>query len=185
MIRTLLLVTLLAGSAPAAFAANWTVDPAKSKLGFSGSQTGQPFSGAFKRWTGTIDFDPAKPEAAHVLISVDMASATTGDPQKDEALPGSDWFDAGTFPKATFEATGFKPLGGDKFEADGTLTLRDAKKPVVLPFTLTITGDMAHAVGHADLLRGNFGVGQGAWASADYVAFEVGVDVDLVATWSK
>ena len=180
MIRTLLMGLLLS-SAGAASAATWTVDPAKSFVSFSGTQTGQPFSGKFKLFTATIDFDPAKPEAGHVTATIDLASASTGDPQKDEALPGSDWFDASAFPKASFESTAFKSLGGDRYEADGTLTIRDAKKPVVLPFTLTIAGDTAHAVGHADLLRTSFGVGQGAWATADYVAFEVGVDVDLLA----
>jgi polyisoprenoid-binding protein YceI len=186
MIRPCLLAGLftLAGLA-AAPAATWTVDPAKSKLGFSGSQTGQPFSGVFKNFSATIDFDPAKPETGHVLVTVETGSAATGDPQKDEALPGSDWFDASQFPKAVFEASGFKALGGDKFEADGTLTIRDMKKPVALPFTLTLSGDMAHAVGHAELVRTAFGVGQGEWSDAENVALEVGVDVDLTATKTK
>ncbi len=182
MIRLTLACALLLAGAGAASAATWTVDPAKSSLGFSGKQTGDAFSGRFKTFAATIDFDPAKPEAAHVSVTVDTGSATTGDQQRDEAMPGEDWFSAQAFPQAKFEATGFKPLGGDKYEADGTLTIRGAAKPVVLPFTLTIAGDTAHAVGHAELLRSAFGVGQGAWATDEYVAFEVGVDVDLTAT---
>lgn len=169
---------LLCGSASAA---TWTVDPAKSTVGFSGTQTGQPFSGRFKTFTATIDFDPAKPEAAHATVLVDTGSAATGDPQRDEALPGEDWFSAAKFPQAKFEVSGFKPLGGDRYEATGTLTIRDATKPVTLPFTLTTAGDTAHAVGHAQLVRSAFGVGQGAWATDEYVAFEVNVDVDLTA----
>lgn len=163
-------------------AASWTVDPAKSTLGFTGQQTGAPFTGSFKSWTAAIDFDPAHPEAGHVAASIDVASAATGDPQKDEALPTPDWFDAADFGKATFDATGFTPKGGDAFETSGKLTLRGVSKSVVLPFTLTITGDQAHAIGHAKLVRTDFGVGQGAWTSADYVALDVTVDLDLVAT---
>jgi polyisoprenoid-binding protein YceI len=173
---------LLLGLGTAAQAASWTVDSTKSKLGFTGQQTGTPFTGRFKTWTATIDFDPAHPEAGHVAATVDVASATTEDPQKDEALPTPDWFDAAEFGKATFEATGFAPKGGDAFETSGKLTLRGVTKPVVLPFTLTITGDQAHAIGHAKLIRTDFGVGQGAWTSADYVALDVTVDLDLVAT---
>jgi hypothetical protein len=33
-----------------------------------------------------------------------------------------------------------------------------------------------------DLLRADFGVGQGSWASDQYVGGKVGVDVDLVLT---
>lgn len=176
----LLSAVLLLGAAPAV-ASTWTIDPAASKVGFTGTQTDQPFSGTFKTWTGTIEFDPAKPEAAHVSISIDTGSATTGDTQRDEALPGEDWFDASKFPKAMFEATGFVPKGGDAFETTGKLTIRTFSKDVTLPFTLTVSGDTAHAVGKTKLVRTAFGVGQGAWATAEYVAFDVDVAVDLTA----
>jgi polyisoprenoid-binding protein YceI len=185
MIRPLLLAGLLALVGTAASAATWTVDPAKSTLTFTGTATGQPFTGQFKTFVATIDFDPAKPEGGHVLVSVDTGSAATGDTQKDELIPGEDFFNAAKFPKAVFEATSFKALGGDKFEADGTLTIRDVKKPVVLPFTLTISGDTAHAVGTVQLMRQTFGVGQNAWAADDNVAFAVDVAIDLTATKTK
>ena len=183
MIRTTLFAaTALLAGARAADAATWIVDPAKSRLGFTGDQTGTPFTGRFKSWTAAIDFDPAHPEAARVSVKVDVASATTGDPQKDEALPTPDWFDASAFTTASFDAAGFAPKGGDAYETTGKLTLRGAAKDVVLPFTLTVAGDTAHAVGHAKLVRTDFGVGQGAWTSGDYVALDVTVDLDLVAT---
>lgn len=184
MISKILAATLLAGlgATASADAATWTVDPAKSKLGFTGQQTGTPFSGRFKAWTVAIDFDPAHPEAGRVSATIDIASASTGDPQKDEALPTSDWFDAAKFTTATFEAVGFLPKGGDAFETSGKLTLRSVTKDVTLPFTLTVAGDVAHAVGQAKLVRTDFGVGQGSWAADDYVALGVDVDMDLVAT---
>ena len=181
MIRVLVLTTALGLAAGPAFAATWTVDPAKSTLGFSGTQTGEGFSGTFKTWTGTIDYDPAHPEAAHVLINIDAASAATGDPQRDEAMPGEDWFDAAKAPKATFEATGFTPKGGDAFETTGKLMLRGIAKDVTLPFSLKLDGDTAHAVGKANLVRTTWGVGQGSWATDQYVGFGVDVTVDLTA----
>ncbi len=54
----------LAAAAPA-HAAEWTVDQAKSRLGFSGVQTGTPFQGSFGKWQAEISFDPAHPEAGH------------------------------------------------------------------------------------------------------------------------
>ncbi len=183
MIRTLCCAGLLAITTMAgASAATWTVDRAKSKIEFTGTQTGQPFSGHFKTFAATIDFDPAKPETGHALVTIDTGSATTGDQQRDQALPGEDWFSAKAFPKAKFDVAGFKALGGDKYAADGTLTIRDMSKPVVLPFTLTTSGDTAHAVGSVQLLRSAFGVGQGDWASDEYVAFEVNVSIDLTAS---
>ena len=174
-------VLLVFGAATVAEAATWAIDPGKSKLGFTGQQSGAPFSGRFKTWTAIIDFDPAKPEAGHVAATVDVASATTDDAQKDEAMPGSDWFDAANFAKATFEATGFVPKGPDSYETKGKLTLRGVTKDLTLPFTLTIAGDQGHAVGKAKLVRTEFGVGQGSWSSGDTVALEVDVDIDLIA----
>ena len=76
----------------AAQAADWTVDPAKSRIGFSGTQVGAPFKGRFTRYDARIDFDPAKPEAGKAVVLIDLTSAETGDKQRDEALPQADWF---------------------------------------------------------------------------------------------
>ena len=54
-------------------------------------------------------------------------------------------------------------------------------KKIHLPFTLAIDGRKAEAKGHADLRRDAFGVGQGQWASDEWVGFNVGVDFDLKA----
>ncbi|OAN51100.1 polyisoprenoid-binding protein [Paramagnetospirillum marisnigri] len=162
-------------------AAQWQIDPAKSRLGFVGKQGGSPFDGRFTRWSGNIDFDPANPGAGKAAIDIDMASAVTGDREKDGAIPESDWFDVKSFPRARFEAASFRAKGGNAFEAVGSLSIRGVKKEVVLPFTLEISGDAARAKGRLDLIRTDYGVGQGVWKSGDTVALEVAVTVDLVA----
>ncbi|KIM00001.1 YceI family protein [Paramagnetospirillum magnetotacticum MS-1] len=164
-----------------AAAAEWNVDTGKSRLGFIGSQGGSPFEGKFTRWSAKIDFDPANPASAKVAVEIDMSSAQTGDAQKDQSLPGADWFDAKTFPKARFEASGFKPKGANAFEAPGTLTIRGMGKSVTLPFSLDIKGGLAHAKGRLDLIRTDFGVGQGEWKSGDMVALQVAVVFELEA----
>jgi polyisoprenoid-binding protein YceI len=166
---------------PAA-AANWTVDNGKSILGFIGTQSGASFEGHFTKWQAQIDFDPAKPASGHALVTIDMSSATTGDSQKDQSLPQSDWFNVKSFPQATFEATNFRAKGGNAFEAAGTLTIRGIKKDVLLPFTFETDGNSGHAKGKLDLLRTDFGVGQGDWASGDMVGLSVSVTVDIRAS---
>lgn len=178
--RLLLAAAILAAPA-CAEAADWAVDPAKSRLGFSGVQVGVPFKGRFKRFEAEIAFDPAAPETGHALVTVDLASAETGDVQRDEALPQADWFATKATPQARFEARRFVPRGGDAYEAVGSLTIRGIRRDATLPFRLTLAGDAAHATGHLDLVRTDFGVGQGPWASGQWVALEVGVDLDLVA----
>ena len=176
-----LIVASMAVARPAC-AADWKIDPAKSTLGFTGTQTGAPFKGHFTRYTVQIQFDPAHPEAGHAHVSIDIASAMTGDQQRDGALPGKDWFAASQFPAAIFDATKFRSTGADAYEAIGTLTLRGVSKAETLPFTLTIKDGVAHAVGRLQLIRSVFGIGQGPWSTGQWVALEVGVDVDLTAS---
>ncbi len=182
MIRLAWLALLPLLCPASASAAPWRVDPAKSTLGFSGMQNGAAFKGRFKSFTAKIDFDPAHPDQGSADILIDLSSATTGDTQRDTALPQADWFDTAAFPQAHFAASHFSAKGGAAYEASGVLTIRGISQPVTLPFTLTLAGATAHATGHADLIRTKFGVGQGDWASDQFVALQVGVDVDIAAT---
>jgi polyisoprenoid-binding protein YceI len=168
-------------SAGPAGAATWTVDPTRSSLGFKGVQTDSPFQGKFDKFTAQIEFDPSKLEAGHVLVLIDITSANTDDTQRDESLPQSDWFDVKSNPQARFEATDFRAKGGDNYEATGRVTIRGISRDCVLPFTLDISGDTAHAKGRVQILRTDFGVGQGPWASGQWIALQVGVDFDLKA----
>lgn len=178
--KALLISAALLVAGPAS-AASWAMQPDASTLGFSGTQTGSPFTGIFKQWTAQIEYDPAHPQAAHVHIVVNTASAHTGDKQRDEAMPGSDWFDVAAFPQAVFDATGFTPQGGDKFTTTGTLSIRGISRKVTLPFTLDISGNTATAKGQITLIRTDYGVGQGDWASGDWVGLSVEVNFTLLA----
>lgn len=172
---------LFLGLANSASAASWVVETGQSRLGFAGNQSGTVFEGRFTNWQADIDFDPARPAAGHAVVTIDMASAVTGDATRDQSLPQADWFAVKAFPQARFEAREFRARGGNAFETSGDLTIRGVKKPVVLPFTLDIDGDVAHAKGRLSLLRTDFGVGQGAWSTAEMVGLEVSVTIDLTA----
>ncbi|WP_336946829.1 YceI family protein [Asaia sp. BMEF1] len=166
-------------------AAEWQVEKDHSQLGFSGTQTGSAFKGVFTRYEPLITLDPAQPEKAHIELSIDLASAKTGDTQRDTALPGSDWFDIAHFPKAHFVSTSLRQITGEHYQAIGTLTLRNLTHPVTLDFTLHIEGNKAHAQGQAAFSRALFGVGQGPWASGQWVGLPVTVTFDFVADQAK
>lgn len=80
-----------------------------------------------------------------------------------------------------FEVKDFKAKGGNTFDAEGTLTIKGISKPVTLPLTIEIDGTTLHAKGHLPLIRSTFNVGVGPWATGQWVALEVGVDVDVTA----
>ncbi|MBO9546599.1 YceI family protein [Caulobacter sp.] len=158
----------------------WAVQKS-STLTFTASWSGSGIDGRFKTWSADILFSPEALDRSKVTVSIDMASAATGDDQRDQSLPSGDFFDTAEHPKATFTATKFRKTGEGKFVADGTLDLRGVKKPLSLPFTLKIDGDTATARGVTTLDRTTFGVGQGEWASTDEIAAKVKVSFAITA----
>ena len=160
----------------------WIVDPEKSALSFTGVQTGKSFTGAFDRFDARIDFDPEDLAASSVAVAIDMASADAGSRQRNKALPGKDWFDVKASPQAEFLSEEIVAVESG-YEARGTLTIRDVARPLVLPFTVDIAADGGSAVakGGAEIIRTNFGVGQGEWESGDWVGLGVDVGFEITA----
>jgi cytochrome b561/polyisoprenoid-binding protein YceI len=158
----------------------WTVAKS-STLGFTASWAGEALDGQFKRWTADILFSPDALDRSRLTVSIDMASAATGDDQRDSSLPSDDFFAVAVHPKATFTASKFRKTGEGRFVADGTLDLRGVKKPLSLPFSLKIDGDTATARGVTTLDRTAFGVGQGEWASTDQIGAKVKVSFAITA----
>jgi polyisoprenoid-binding protein YceI len=159
----------------------WMIDKAGSRLRFKSAFSGMPLEGGFSRWDAQIAFDPKNLAASKATVSVDMASVATGDRDRDETLPTGDWFNTAKFPRAIFTTTKITSLGGDRYQALGTLSMKGATRPVTLPFTLTIQGNVAKMSGQTVLNRSQFAIGQGQFAGADAVPFEVTVVIAVTA----
>lgn len=159
----------------------WAVNQG-STLGFATSWSGTAIEGRFDRWRADIKFSPEALDKSKVSVSIDLASAVTGDGQRDESIKGSDWFDVASHAKATFTATRFEKTGENRYVAIGNLNLRGVSKPLRLPFTLKIEGDKARVSGVTSLDRTAFGVGQGEWKSTDQIPADVKVSINLTAT---
>ena len=161
---------------------NWKMIPELSRISFAGTQTGDQFTGEFKRFSAVIQLDPNDLPNSHVEVTVDMSSADAMDEQRNQALPGSEWFGVSQFPTAVFRSETIKRLDDGKYEADGTLTIKDMTQDVALPFTLDIDGDKARAFGETSLMRNLFNVGTGEWADGKWVGLDVMVTFDITAT---
>ena len=175
------LALAIAGVAHAAAPPAWILDKSASSLRFTSSMAGESFGGVFRRWDATIRFDPANLAASSVTADIDVASATTANADRDQALPTATFFDAPAHPHATFVARGFTVVGPGRYAAAGILTLRGVAKPVTLPFTLAIAGAQAKMVGAVAINRLAFGVGQGEWQATDAIPAAVTVSVAITA----
>ncbi|HEY3777479.1 MAG TPA: YceI family protein [Rhizomicrobium sp.] len=165
-----------------ASATPWKIEYAKSRLGFTVNWSNEPFSASFRRWNAAIDFDPNDLGHAHAIVTVDLASESSDEPDFDSGLKGAQGFQTSQFPTARFETTHFVRKSANSYVADGTLTIRGISRPVTLPFTLLLAGGTAHMTGTAHVLRTEFGLGQGEWAAPTPVAHDVAITVDLTAT---
>ncbi len=172
-------LTLSALFATAAHATAWRVLPG-STLGFAGSFQGEGFSGRFKRFSAAIAWDPAQPAACHFDVRVDLASADTGNSQRDELLPGADFFDVAKFPQAHFVASGCKAMAGGALTASGTLSLRGISRPVALTLHFAPQGKDVVLTVNASLDRLAFGVGGGQWADPSTIGRAVTVNARLL-----
>ncbi len=170
-----------ASTGHAAAAPAWVVDKAASQIRFTSSMAGESFSGDFRRWDADVRFDPANLAGSSVTATVDVASASTANPDRDQALPTAAFLDARAFPRATFIARGFTAAGPGRYVAHGLLTLRGVGKPLDLPFSLAINGAQARMTSTVAINRLAFGVGQGEWSATTTIPAAVTVSIALAA----
>jgi len=167
----------------AAFAANAAdyAQAAGSSLQFAGSYQGDAFSGSFPGFKTTLRFDPKALATSKLDVVIPIATATVGNDEMDPEMRGAAFFDGRKFPQARYTATKFRALGGNKYAADGTLSLHGVTKPVTLTFTWT-PGAKPVLQGSATVKRLDFGVGGGEWADTSLLPNEIKVTTKVVFT---
>jgi polyisoprenoid-binding protein YceI len=174
---------LLFAATSLAHAADYTAQPG-STLGFTATYQGEAFEGRFGKFVPAIRFDPANLADSRFDVRIELASAGTDNQERDEMLAGSEFFDAGTVPDAHYVASRFRALGGNRYVAEGELTLRGIRKPVALTFTWT-AGAQPTLQGEAEISRLAFQVGTGDWTDTELLPDAVAVRTRLVLAPAK
>lgn len=178
-LRALALAAALAvAHCPAALAGPRQADAASGTLEFSATQADARFSGAFTQFRVVFDFDPGQPASGRLDVTVATASIDSQDGERDEILRGPDFFSAAKHPRAVYHAERFE-RAGNGWRADGELTIRGKTRAVPVTFTLAPAGDATIMKGTASLKRLDFGLGQGEWASTEWVGDAVDIRFEL------
>jgi polyisoprenoid-binding protein YceI len=176
-----LAAALLLGGVPGAGAVQFTdVNPSASTISFTYNQMGSRTYGTFSRFEGTLEFDTSHPETAHATLTIDLDSIDAGSSDANEELKKSPWFDTATFPVATFESTGVKDLGNDRYLITGNLTLRGRTRKVEVPVVLKAENAIGIFNGELTLERDDFNIGEGEWADS-VVSNEINIRFRMVA----
>jgi polyisoprenoid-binding protein YceI len=161
------------------------IDTAQSRIGFTLKQMNVPMQGQFKRIAGNVTLSAAAPQQGKADLTIQIAGIALPTPDATAQTQGHDWFDAAHYPTARFVTTSIKPLGGNRFQFNGKLTIKGTTRTVSAPFTLAHNGAQSSVDGTLPVSRLAFKVGEGDWADTDTVADTVAIAFHIVFPSSK
>lgn len=110
---------------------SYTIDNSHSSASFQVRHLGlSKVRGGFESFSGTVEVaeDPAQ---SSVEVTLDSASFTTGNDDRDGHVKSPDFLDVEAYPALTYRSTGVRQ-DGDDWKVDGELTIRDTTRPVTL-----------------------------------------------------
>lgn len=156
------------------------VNRTASQISFTFQQFGQRVYGTFSDFEGTLTFDTQKPEAAHALLRIQLASIDAGSADANTQLQQPAWFDTATHPVGVFESSGATALGGNRYKIAGNLTIKGITRPVGIEVLLKEQSGIGVFDGEFILKRDDFKIGEGEWGDS-VVSNDINIKFKMVA----
>jgi polyisoprenoid-binding protein YceI len=111
----------------------WQIDPMHTQVEFSAKHFGMmSVRGHFTDVTTSGEVDPNNLPASHVEATINVASLSTNNPQRDNDLRSSYFLELEKYPTIVFRSTQIRPAGDDRFKLVGDLTIKGKTKSVEL-----------------------------------------------------
>jgi polyisoprenoid-binding protein YceI len=127
----------------------WTVDKAHSNVKFTVTHLlVSDVDGIFKTYDATITATKPDFSDAKFQISIQTASVTTDNDQRDKHISSPDFFDVATYPTLTFTSTAITKTSDKHYKLTGNLTLHGVTKPA--SFDLWYRGTIQNPMSKAD-----------------------------------
>ncbi len=119
---------------------DYQIDPAHTRLGFVARHAMvTKVRGSFGEFAGVLHIDKEDPSRSSVEVTVQVASLTTGQEQRDAHLLSPDFLDVQQYPTLTFRSTSVDKVSDDRIRVTGDLTIKAQTRPVTLEFEITGT----------------------------------------------
>ncbi|WP_020142610.1 YceI family protein [Terracoccus sp. 273MFTsu3.1] len=116
---------------------DYTLDPSHTRIGFSARHAMvTKVRGHFDEFEGSAHVDTVTPANSSVTVTIQAASVTTGNEQRDGHLKTPDFFDIANYPQITFVSTNVERDGAE-WDITGDLTINGVTKSVTIPFEET------------------------------------------------
>jgi len=165
---------------------SWEIDKDHSNFYFSVNHIYAKVHGRFTDFKGIFLFDPDDLKDSKVSFEIKANSIDTGISKRDRHVLSDEFLDASKYPLITFTSNSITKAGGNIYNLNGTLTIKDVTSDVVLP--LTYEGMRDHPLlpgmevagfnGRLTLDRLAYKVGDGKY----YRMGAVGKEVDIMVT---
>jgi len=155
----------------------------------------EPIMGLATDISGSVSYDPAKPEATTGTITVKAESVHTANGGMTKSLQGSDWLDTATYPDITLTVKSIKDVKrmgkkGTQMMLTGDFTCKGVTKEITIPVVANYlqgkagkrirgaTGDLLVLRANFSINRSDFGIKKGM--GSDTVAEEIELRVSIV-----
>ena len=156
-------------------AANWTVDTAHAKVGFSVHGPFGTVNGSFTGLQATVKFDPADLAGSSVAASIDAGTISSGIGMRNHHLKSEEqWLNTDKYPRISYKSTKIEKTGPG-FKAIGDLTIKGVTKPVEIPFTFTANGSAGVFRGQFQFKRLDFNLGKPGGSVGDVISITLEV----------
>jgi polyisoprenoid-binding protein YceI len=155
------------------------VDNGKSSVVAEFKQVGVPVAAPFKKFTGSVHYDPKRVGKNRAHIEIDMSSLDVGSEEYSSEVRKPEWFDSSQYPVAIFQLRTITPKSANQFQASGELRLKGKTQSLSIPVSFNSADGVDSFDGSVPISRSKFDIGDPKWA--DTVADEVLVKFHIVA----
>lgn len=152
---------LILGAALSAAAVEYRIEPAEGarlalEVHKTGLMRGKKHLFVFHRYRGELHYDPERPEASHVRLVIEAASAECLDdwvkPKQLKDIQEyalNEAMRVRRFPQLIFESERIVALGDGKYRVTGPLRVRGVARPVAVEVEMRPEGDKLRFTGKA------------------------------------
>ena len=145
----------------------------KEGLQFTIKNAGINVKGYFDNWSYSVQFDPRDLANSKIAGKAEVATIQTGIASRDRHLQTKQYFKSDTWPFITITSKNILHKGGNRYEGNFEVTIRDITKTLVIPFTADKSGDAWKLSGSFSLNRLDFGVGEKSMILANEVKINI------------
>jgi len=148
----------------------------KEPIRFQIKNAGINVDGSISDWEYEISFDPKNLAEANIKATANPESIETGIKLRDKHLQGRQYFNVEKFPEILISSKNFTSKGKGRFVGIFELQVKDVKREITIPFTVTDSGKRQRFSAEFTINRLDFGIGESSLVLGDEVNILINIE---------